>query len=76
MKMSNIFRHLWQSTLTLIALASLLTVAACQTPSAGFCSIAKPHRHSAATVAVMTDAEVRQELSHNKQGAALCKWKP
>lgn len=59
-----------------IAAVSLLALAACQTPSAGFCSIAKPHRHSAATVAVMTDAEARQELTHNLQGGKLCGWRP
>lgn len=58
-----------------IALGSLLALAACQTPSTGFCSVAKPHRHSASTIAAMTDAEVRQELSHNHTGSKLCGWK-
>lgn len=59
-----------------IALGALVMLAACQTPSAGFCAVAKPHRHSASTIATMTDAEVRQELSHNQTGAKLCGWRP
>lgn len=58
----------------IILLAGLLS--GCQTASGTFCSIAKPHRHSDATVNVMSDAEVTQELVHNQQGAKLCGWKP
>ena len=45
-------------------------------PRGSVCSWAKPHRFSDATVNAMTDAEVSQELTHNKTGAALCGWKP
>lgn len=63
---------------TSVVAAVLMTfcITGCASPSGTFCSIAKPHRFSDTTVNAMTDAEVAQELTHNKQGAALCGWKP
>lgn len=54
----------------------LVTLVGCTTTPGGTFCVGKPHRFSDATVNVMTDAEVAQELAHNKQGAALCGWKP
>jgi hypothetical protein len=43
--------------------------------SGSFCTIAKPHRFSDATVNIMSDVEVKQELSYDKTGQELCGWK-
>lgn len=59
---------------TLIFVA-LLALAGCQTVKGSFCAVASPIRPSAETIAVMTDAEVRDVLAHNRKGAALCGWK-
>ena len=55
---------------------AVLLAGCASAPRGTFCSIAKPHRFSDATVNAMTDQEVAQELTHNKQGTALCGWKP
>lgn len=55
---------------------TLLLITGCMSTKGTFCQIAKPHRFSDATVNAMTDAEVQQELTFNKQGAKLCGWKP
>ncbi len=60
----------------LIILGMCLIVFGCASPRGTYCSIAKPHRFSDATVNAMTDAEVQQELTHNRTGAKLCGWKP
>lgn len=59
-----------------IALAALLALTACQTPSAGFCAIAKPMRPTAAEIDAMTDQSIAAMLSHNERGKALCGWRP
>jgi hypothetical protein len=59
---------------TLIFFA-LLALAGCQTAKGSFCTIASPIRPSTETIAVMTDAEVRALLAHNRKGVALCGWK-
>lgn len=57
-------------------LASMLALAACQTPGGTFCDIASPIRLTDATIDAMTDEEVKDALAHNARGAALCGWKP
>lgn len=60
----------------LILVAGLL-LAGCQTTTKGsFCQIAQPLRPSAATVAALSDAEVKALLSHNRKGQRLCNWRP
>lgn len=63
-------------SLRIVALASLLALVACTTPSAGFCAIAKPIRLSSEQIAALSDAEVRDVLSHNRKGQELCSWRP
>lgn len=58
-----------------IALAVLLALTACQTPSAGFCSIAKPLRPTTAEIEAMSDQSVVAMLAHNERGKALCGWR-
>ena len=62
-------------TVKMLSILGLLFLSACQTSSGSFCDIAKPQRPSAATFAVMTDAEVSAMLAHNLKGAKLCGWK-
>lgn len=59
-----------------LVLAALLLLASCATqkPTGSYCDIARPLRLSERTIDVMTDAEVRDVLAHNKKGAALCGW--
>jgi hypothetical protein len=59
-----------------IALASLLALSACQTPSGSFCAIEAPLRPSAAEISAMSDATVAALLAHNLKGQKLCRWKP
>lgn len=59
-----------------LALAALVALAGCQTPSGDFCDISRPLRLSAATVDAMTDQEVAVALAFNKRGEALCGWRP
>jgi hypothetical protein len=59
-----------------VALAALLVLSACQTPSAGFCAIAKPMRPTAAEIDAMSDQSVTAMLSHNLKGQKLCGWRP
>jgi hypothetical protein len=57
-----------------LSLAALVALAACNPSTRGtFCQIAEPIRP--ANVDVLTDAEVKDILTHNAQGAALCGWK-
>lgn len=60
----------------LIATCALLALVGCTTAKGSFCTVAIPIRPSAETVTVMTDAEVKAILSHNRKGQALCGWKP
>jgi hypothetical protein len=53
----------------------LISLASCQTSDGEFCSVSKPIRLSADTIASLTDAEVAALLSHNRKGAALCGWR-
>jgi hypothetical protein len=53
----------------------LLVLTSCSLTGGSFCTLAKPHRFNDATVNVMTDAEVKQELAYNKTGQELCGWK-
>lgn len=57
-------------------LCLMLALAACQTSKGSFCAIAEPIRPSKATLAAMTDAEVKAALAHNETGRKLCGWKP
>lgn len=60
----------------LIAL-SVLALCGCQTTVKGsFCQIESPIRISAAAIAALSDAEVRQILAHNRKGEKLCGWHP
>lgn len=58
-----------------LTLASMLMLAACQTPQGTFCDIAKPIRLSNETIDAMSDAEVAAALAHNRKGAAMCGWR-
>jgi hypothetical protein len=59
-----------------LSLALLLAVAGCQTKARGsFCEVADPIRPSSETITAMTDAEVKDTLSLNEKGRALCGWK-
>ena len=59
-----------------VALAALLALSACQTPSAGFCAISKPMRPTAAEIDAMSGETVVTMLAHNERGKALCGWRP
>ncbi len=59
---------------TLIALC--LTTGCSATVNGSFCAIAKPIRPAAETIAVMSDAEVRDVLAHNEKLTKLCGIKP
>jgi hypothetical protein len=60
--------------LNLAAILAFASLCACTTaPKGSLCAIASPIRP--ANVDVLTDAEVRDILSHNEKGAALCGWK-
>lgn len=50
-------------------------LAGCQTPQAGFCSVAEPIRLSPEAIAAMSDSEVKTALAHNRLGSRLCGWK-
>lgn len=58
-----------------LTIASMLMLAACQTPQGTFCDIAKPIRLSNETIDTMSDAEVAAALAHNRKGAAMCGWR-
>jgi hypothetical protein len=60
----------------LTACAALLALVACTTASGSFCDISKPVRLSAASIAALSDAEVRDMLAHNRKGEKLCNWVP
>jgi hypothetical protein len=57
----------------LVGMCLGLAVGCTTTPRGSFCEIAEPIRP--ANVDVLTDAEVKDILTHNAQGAALCGWK-
>lgn len=59
-----------------IAIALLLTLAACQTPAGDFCDVAEPIRLDAATVDALSEEELDQALSQNRKGEAMCGWEP
>ncbi len=59
-----------------LTLALILALAGCTTAKGSFCTIAKPLRPSAGTLAAMSDAEIRDMLQHNETGRRLCKWSP
>lgn len=58
-----------------VLLFCLFVLAACQTTGGTFCQTAKPIRLNSATIATMTDGQVRRALAQNKKGARLCGWK-
>lgn len=60
----------------LIALCAFSALIGCASPKAGFCAVSSPMRPSAATIAAMSDAEVKDVLAHNRLGQKLCGWKP
>lgn len=57
-------------------LASMLFIAACQTPGGTFCDIADPIRLTDATIDAMTDEEVKDALAHNEKLRRLCGVQP
>lgn len=58
----------------ILALVAIIAVTGCQTPKGGFCAIANQYRPSKATIAVMTDQEVKDALSNLEKGRRLCGW--
>lgn len=58
-----------------IVLIALLSIPGCSLTGGSFCSIAKPHRFADATVNIMSEAEIKQELAYDKTGQELCGWK-
>ena len=60
----------------ILACAALLALVACTTAKGSFCAVEHPIRLSKATVAALTDAEVKDILEHNERGQRLCGWKP
>lgn len=60
----------------MILLAVLNGVVACTTAKGSFCQISEPIRLSSQAVDVLSDAEVKTILAHNRKGVALCAWKP
>ena len=60
--------------LSMILTALLLSsvVSGCASVTSDYCLIAEPHEFSDPTVDVMTDEEVKQELTHNEQYDKLC----
>jgi hypothetical protein len=60
----------------LLLVAIMNGLSACQTTKGSFCDIAEPRRPSEKTLAVMSDAEVKDDLAHNRKGQRLCGWKP
>ncbi|MGN6773172.1 MAG: hypothetical protein ACTHJQ_25485 [Rhizobiaceae bacterium] len=63
--------------LTFLSLAALCltTLVSCTTTSGSFCSISHPIRLSKKTVDALTDAEVKEILTHNRTGQKLCGWR-
>lgn len=60
-----------------LVLCALLVLAACQTaPRGDFCTLEHPERPSAAEIAAMSDARVKEVLAHNQLGVRLCGWTP
>lgn len=59
-----------------LILAALIALAGCQTTKGSFCAVSSPIRLSAATIAALSDAEVKAVLAHNRKGQKLCNWKP
>lgn len=60
----------------ILTLALVLALAACTATKGSFCAIESPIRLSSATVAALSDAEVKTILAHNRTGQTLCGWKP
>jgi hypothetical protein len=60
----------------LVFVAFAIALAGCTTASGGFCAISNPLRLSAKAVDVLSDAEVRALLAHNRKGKRLCGWRP
>lgn len=58
-----------------LTLAALLALVACTTTKGSFCAIEHPIRLSKATIAALSDAEVKAILSQNETGKKLCGWK-
>lgn len=59
-----------------LALVALAALAGCNTTVGTFCAISQPLRLSKASVAALSDAEVKDVLTHNRKGERLCGWKP
>ncbi|MER8915420.1 hypothetical protein NKI32_16490 [Mesorhizobium sp. M0761] len=59
-----------------LMLALLVALAGCTTASGGFCAISSPLRLSAEAADVLSDAEARALLAHNRKGQKLCGWRP
>lgn len=62
-------------------LSTMLMAGQCSTLSGGpgtggsFCDIASPRRPSPSTIATLSPAEKRKDLSHNRYGQANCGWR-
>lgn len=59
-----------------LALASLLALAACQTSGGSFCAVEHPIRPTKTEIAALSDASVAEILAHNEKGQRLCGWRP
>lgn len=65
-----------KSTRLALLMLTLACLGGCGKTAGDFCDVAKPHRPSAASVAVMSDAEKREIIAYNEHGERECGWKP
>lgn len=63
----------WAAVAVILA---LLVLTACTTARGSFCEVTKPFRPGEGLIAMMSDAEVKAVLAHNKKGEKLCGWRP
>lgn len=65
-----------QVTARMLLVLALALLVGCTTSKGSFCALSEPDRPSTATIATMTDTEVRKSLAKNELGARLCGWRP
>ena len=60
-----------------LAVALVAALAGCtSTTGGGFCAVSSPLRLSDKAVDMLSHAEVRALLAHNRKGEKLCGWRP